>query len=87
MNEGSYLWTNSNKMDLTVLRELRKGKGIRQTDLAKSVGITQTYLSLIESNKRKASVEVIENLCHELDCELSIIPNGSSKWIIDVPKN
>jgi len=61
-------------MDLKILKEIRKGKKINQTNLAKSIGITQTYLSLIETNKRNPSIEMVENICIELDCELRIIP-------------
>ncbi len=61
-------------MDLKILKEIRKGKKINQTNLAKSAGITQTYLSLIETNKRNPSIELVENICIELDCELRIIP-------------
>lgn len=61
-------------MDLSILKVLRKGKKIKQSDLAKSTGISQTYLSQIESNKRVASIPVIEDICNKLDCELRIIP-------------
>ena len=61
-------------MNLKILKEIRRGKKINQTNLAKSVGITQTYLSLIETNKRNPSIEMVENICIELDCELRIIP-------------
>ena len=61
-------------MDFTTLKTIRKGKRIKQSDLAKSIGITQTYLSLIETNKRSPKFEVIEDICKELDCELRIIP-------------
>lgn len=61
-------------MDLSILKVLRKGKKIKQYDLAKLAGISQTYLSQIESNKRIASIPVIENICEQLDCELRIIP-------------
>lgn len=61
-------------MDISILRVIRKGKKIKQSDLAKRAGISQTFLSLVENNKRVASIEVIENLCEQLDCELRIIP-------------
>jgi len=61
-------------MDFGIIRALRRGKNIRQGDLAKSAGISQTYLSLIEKNKRTPSINVIEDICRELDCELRIIP-------------
>lgn len=59
---------------LDTLKVIRKGKHIRQTDLAKRIGITQTYLSQIENSKRNPSFELISDWCTELDCELRIIP-------------
>lgn len=73
MHNDKYTRTDSN-MDFNTLKVIRKGKNIRQGDLAKSIGITQTYLSLIESNKRIPSITIIEDICKELDCELRIIP-------------
>ena len=61
-------------MDLSILKAIRRGKDIRQTDLAKDIGITQTYLSLIETNKRNPSLRLFEDICTQLDCELKIIP-------------
>lgn len=61
-------------MDLSALTDLRKGKGITQTDLAPKIGITKTYLSLLENKKRKPSFEVVVDWCIALDCELRIIP-------------
>lgn len=61
-------------MTLETLKFYRKGKRIRQTDLARTIGITQTYLSQIENGKRNPSFELIINWCEALDCELRIIP-------------
>ena len=61
-------------MDFNTLKVIRKGKKIRQGDLAKDIGIAPAYLSLIESNKRTPSITIIEDICNQLDCELRIIP-------------
>lgn len=61
-------------MDFTILRTLRKAKGIRLQELAPKVGIKPGYLSLIERNKKMKQFQVIEDICKELDCELRIIP-------------
>ena len=60
-------------MDLSILREIRKAKKLKQYEIGKAVGISQEYLSLIERNKRSPSVENLENICNELDLELRII--------------
>lgn len=44
------------------IKEQRKKRGVRQNVMAKEIGITQTYLSLIENERRKASIEVIETI-------------------------
>lgn len=61
-------------MDYTALRTIRKRNRITLTDMAKKVGISKGYLSLIENNRKSPNIEVIENICKELDCELRIIP-------------
>ena len=61
-------------MDLSILTELRKGKGITQTDLAPKIGITKTYLSLLEKKKRKPSFAVVVDWCNALDHKLIAIP-------------
>lgn len=60
-------------MDFTILRTLRKAKGLTLKDVAPK-GITPAYLSLIERNKKMKQFEIIEDICNELDCELRIIP-------------
>lgn len=60
-------------MDLSILREIRKTKKLKQYEVAKTVGISQEYLSLIERNERSPSVENLENICNKLDLELRII--------------
>ncbi len=60
-------------MDLSILREIRKAKKLKQYEVAGTVSISQEYLSLIERNKRSPSVENLENICNKLDLELRII--------------
>jgi len=60
-------------MDFTILRTLRKAKGLRLQDLAPKAGIKPGYLSLIERNKKMKQFQIIEDLCKELDCELRIV--------------
>ena len=60
-------------MNLETLKHIRKGKKINQTKFSKTLGITQTYLSLLESNKNIPSLPLLEDWCDELGCELRII--------------
>lgn len=61
-------------MDLSILRIYRKHNKMRQQDVAQRISISQTYLSLIELNKKIPAVKVIEDICSELNLELRIIP-------------
>jgi len=45
-----------------IISELRKRKGISQGDLANKLSITQTYMSMIERDKRKPSNELLEQI-------------------------
>lgn len=62
-------------MDLSIIKVLRKGNGINQTDLARMVGISQEYLSLVESNKRVPGLKLVEDICEVLNCELRFVLN------------
>lgn len=61
-------------MDFSALRIIRKRNRITLTDMAKRVGVSKGYLSLIENNRKSPNIEVIEKICSQLDCELRIIP-------------
>lgn len=61
-------------MDFSALRTIRKRNRITLIDMAKRVGVSKGYLSLIEHNHKSPNIQVIEDICNELDCELRIIP-------------
>lgn len=46
-----------------VLKEARKRAGFKQNEAAALIGISQTYLSQIESDNKKASTQIIEEIC------------------------
>lgn len=52
---------------------VRKKKGIRQNVAAKSIGISQTYLSQIEGNKKSPSMDLVEKMCKVYDVPLGIM--------------
>ena len=52
------------------IREFRKKKGLRQTDLAKMVGIFQSELSEIERGMRKPSVYLAKKIAKALGVSL-----------------
>ena len=63
-------------MDLSVLRVLRKGKKIKLKELCRAINISSPYLSMIERNIKMPNVDVLEDICSQLDCELRIIPKA-----------
>jgi transcriptional regulator with XRE-family HTH domain len=54
------------------LRVLRAAKGLQQRDVALRAELDQSYVSLIESGKRKASPEAISALARALEVPVSI---------------
>jgi transcriptional regulator with XRE-family HTH domain len=55
------------------LKRLRKAKGLSQRDFATELGISQAYLSRIENRHVSPGVNLIEDICGRLDCELCVI--------------
>jgi len=52
------------------LREVRRRKGLRQSDLAKKVGIFQSEISEIETGERKPSVYLAKRIAKALGVSL-----------------
>ena len=50
------------------LRERRKAAGLRQADLAEMTGVTQSYLSMLESGERTPGLKVLCRLAGALGC-------------------
>lgn len=46
----------------TTIKEIRKKKGISQKEFAKSIDKTPTYISLIESDKKKPSLKFVQEV-------------------------
>ena len=61
-------------MDIGLLNDLRKGKGIKQKVMAKSIRMSIPYLSLVEKVHKVPSIEMAEKMCEYLYCELIILP-------------
>jgi transcriptional regulator with XRE-family HTH domain len=56
------------------LRDIRKSiDGRRQQEVSKAIGITQTYLSLVEAGKRVPAQEVVEKLCKAYKVPIAIV--------------
>ncbi|MFD3293424.1 helix-turn-helix transcriptional regulator [Aquirufa sp. KTFRIE-69F] len=61
-------------MDLgNQIKNIRKQKGQTQAEFATSVGITQTYLSQIESNLKEPNLSTLKSISEGLDVPLPIL--------------
>ena len=58
------------------VRERRLAAGIAQADLARAVGISASYLNLIEHNRRRISDAVLGKLATVLGIEASLLAEG-----------
>lgn len=52
---------------------VRTNKGFNQKQFCEKVGITQSYLSLIESNKKTPSTEVLERIAEATGVTLPVL--------------
>lgn len=67
----------------TRIRERRLQLGIRQAGLAEMVGISPSYLNLIEHNRRKIGGKVLVELAQALDVDSTTLLEGADTQILD----
>jgi XRE family transcriptional regulator, regulator of sulfur utilization len=61
-------------MDLgNIIKNIRKQRGQTQIEFALSCGITQTYLSQIESNLKEPNLSTLKSISENLDVPLPIL--------------
>ncbi len=61
----------------TRIRERRLGREVRQSDLARAVGISPAYLNLIEHNKRRIGGKLLVDLARALGAEPGELSEGA----------
>ncbi|SDI12311.1 XRE family transcriptional regulator [Lutimaribacter saemankumensis] len=66
----------------TRIRERRVRQGMRQADLAAQVGISASYLNLIEHNKRRIGGKLLVAIAHELSVEPAQLTEGAEAALI-----
>jgi len=54
----------------TIIKNIRKSKRIKQKDLALKLGISNSYLSSIENDKREPSMKLTKALANHLEIPL-----------------
>ncbi|MEM9550795.1 MAG: short-chain fatty acyl-CoA regulator family protein [Pseudomonadota bacterium] len=64
------------------IRERRSIAGFRQADLARKVGISASYLNLIEHNRRRIGGKLLVNIADVLGVEPSMLSEGAEAALI-----
>jgi len=60
------------------IKTIRTALGVKQGVLAKRVGVSQNYLSLLESDKREPSVSFLRRMAKALDVPVGIFFGGEA---------
>jgi len=69
------------------IRERRVLARQKQADLAKAVGISPSYLNLIEHNKRKIGGKLLMDIAQELAVDMSLLSEGAEANLVAVLRN
>ena len=64
------------------IRERREMQGLRQADLARAVGISPSYLNLIEHNRRRIGGKLLVDIAAILKVEPSLLAEGAEAALI-----
>ncbi|WP_439109923.1 short-chain fatty acyl-CoA regulator family protein [Lentibacter sp.] len=64
------------------IRERRIAQGLRQADLAADVGISPSYLNLIEHNRRRIGGKLLQELALRLEVEPALLAEGAEQEVI-----
>lgn len=57
----------------SIIKNIRKTKGETQNEFASSCGITQTYLSQIETNRKEPNLSTLRTISERLSVPLPIL--------------
>ena len=66
------------------VRKERRSKGLTQTDLSKKIGISASYLNLIESGRRTITVPLLIKIGNELGISLKDLTVESNKRLYQI---
>lgn len=55
------------------IRIFRNIAGVRQGELAKRIGVSPNYISLVENGRREPSLKFLKRLSEEFDLPLSVL--------------
>ena len=66
------------------IHELRKSKNIKSVVLAQACGFSQGFLSTIENNNKKCSLENLEKICNALEISLTEFFSPTEPKLTDI---
>ncbi|KAJ56044.1 hypothetical protein ACMU_09790 [Actibacterium mucosum KCTC 23349] len=66
----------------TRIRERRLARGVRQSDLARQVGVSPAYLNLIEHNRRRIGGKLLLDLADVLEVDVQALSEGAEGALI-----
>jgi len=67
----------------TRVRKRRLDLGLRQADLAAQLGISASYLNLIEHNRRRISSKLLQGLSAALHVAASLLEDGTAEAVLE----
>ncbi|MEM7212227.1 MAG: short-chain fatty acyl-CoA regulator family protein [Pseudomonadota bacterium] len=67
----------------TRIRERRRRSGITQSDLARTIGISASYLNLIERNKRRIAGPLLARIASALDTDIGDLDGASEQRLAE----
>ena len=65
------------------IRERRALSGVKQADLARTVGISASYLNLIEHNRRKIGDGMLRRIAEALGVDVAVLAEGAEAALLD----
>ena len=65
------------------IRERRAAKGIRQADLARQIGISASYLNLIEHNRRRIAGKLLSQIAAALEVDYTELVEGADQVLME----
>lgn len=65
------------------IREKRLDRGLRQAAVAETVGISPSYLNLIEHNRRRIGGKLLADLARALDVDTALLADGADSDLLD----
>ena len=65
------------------IREKRLDRGLKQASVAETVGISPSYLNLIEHNRRRIGGKLLADLARVLDVDTGLLADGADRDTLD----